>query len=373
MPFALYRMPYSNNIVAELGLKAEQQFSIQASNTTRGFVFSPFNNHGNTKNIYFKTVLAYSSKNKKLEVLTGNSHKQLSNDFLQLLEDNKRVDIASMHIQKRVAGRQPSVNDFLKVARNAIDSIKLKTFEKVVLALRREIKLLKNFDILNLYNTLECKYTSQFVSLVSIPDVGTWIGASPEKLLSYEQGHFETISLAGTKKVNGGSTNWTSKEFDEQRLVTNYIEELLIRGGIHNYTITDTETIKAGNIEHLQTRLNINNLYNPDKVNYLLNNLHPTPAMAGVPKQESLHFIDMQEKFDREYYSGYLGPVNNASLHLYVNIRCMQLLPGYAFLYSGAGITKDSIPEEELEEIELKFKSIQDMLETAAVKIARGA
>ena len=77
-----------------------------------------------------------------------------------------------------------------------------------------------------------------------------------------------------------------------------------------------------------------------------------------------LEFIKEQENFDRAYFSGYLGPVNlSEETHLFVNLRCMQIGREEATLYAGAGVTEDSIPQSEGEEIQLKCDTLIDVLD----------
>jgi isochorismate synthase len=87
----------------------------------------------------------------------------------------------------------------------------------------------------------------------------------------------------------------------------------------------------------------------------MLQLLHPTSAVCGMPKEPALQFILDNEKHSRAFYSGFLGPVNVASeTHIFVNLRCMQIYTDKAVLYAGAGITADSDPQKEWEETELK-------------------
>ena len=91
--------------------------------------------------------------------------------------------------------------------------------------------------------------------------------------------------------------------------------------------------------------------------------LHPTSAVCGLPKEPALQFILENEGFDRSYYSGFLGPVNSATgTHLYVNLRCMELLEKEAILYAGAGITAESNPEKEWQETQHKMQTMRRVL-----------
>ena len=96
----------------------------------------------------------------------------------------------------------------------------------------------------------------------------------------------------------------------------------------------------------------------------MLQLLHPTSAVCGVPLDTSLEFIRKHEGYDRQLYTGYLGPVNFGDrIDIYVNLRCLQLLPEKAVLYSGAGITQDSIAEKEWDETELKLNTLLKVIQ----------
>jgi isochorismate synthase len=72
-----------------------------------------------------------------------------------------------------------------------------------------------------------------------------------------------------------------------------------------------------------------------------------------------MEFLRANEGYDRQFYSGFLGPVNfrNES-HIYVNLRCFQIQHKKAVVYAGAGVTIDSVPENEWEETEMKLDTL---------------
>jgi isochorismate synthase len=96
--------------------------------------------------------------------------------------------------------------------------------------------------------------------------------------------------------------------------------------------------------------------------------LHPTPAVCGLPKEDSKKFIIENENYDRSYYTGYLGELNTRSVNnelssdLYVNLRSMQIENENAYVYIGCGITKDSDPEKEWEESVNKSMTMKRVL-----------
>jgi isochorismate synthase len=79
--------------------------------------------------------------------------------------------------------------------------------------------------------------------------------------------------------------------------------------------------------------------------------------------ENALEFIQKIEKHDREYYTGFLGPVGFTDmLNLYVNLRCLKVYKDCVALYVGAGITSDSVPEEEWQETEIKAETLLSVI-----------
>ena len=251
----------------------------------------------------------------------------------------------------------------------AVDTIAGGALRKVVLSRAVEIQLHEQFHPCELFSNLCRAYPTAFVSLVSLPGVGTWIGATPELLLSVSQNQLTTVALAGTRPVESNdkawSGKWCEKEIVEQAIVSEYIREAFHAQGIHDYQEAETESVRIGALLHLQTKFSLTGLdaRGPKVVENILTALHPTPAVCGVPKTRATDFIQSHEPHDREFYAGYLGPVNlDGASHLYVNLRCLQALEHSAILYAGGGITIDSIPEQEWLETELKLDALLNVM-----------
>src|SRR5699024_6370065 len=88
------------------------------------------------------------------------------------------------------------------------------------------------------------------------PQVGLWLGATPETLLKVTGKTLKTMALAGTKSaMNNPQPEWTAKEMEEQQLVTDFIDERL-RDKVHQLHIGPVENIRAGNLWHLKCDLN---------------------------------------------------------------------------------------------------------------------
>jgi len=241
-----------------------------------------------------------------------------------------------------------------------------KTFEHSNLqkAIYSRIKVFNSIPTSNLVATflkMEASYSNAFCYLFQLPGYGIWIGASPERLLSYQNGIGKTVALAGTQNALNKNTSWGDKEKEEQAFVSSFIKDLLKQFDLKLLNQGKTETIQAGSLQHLKSTFEFS-LSNNNLVQ-LLNALHPTPAVGGYPQKEAIDLILNTEIHHRQYYTGFLGFVNNSNeADLYVNLRCAKITEQQTLAFVGGGITKDSDPLLEWEETENKSKTMSRLI-----------
>ena len=213
-----------------------------------------------------------------------------------------------------------------------------------------------------------CKlYPRLFVALAYTPQSGLWLVTTPELLAEGEGDSWRTIALAGTMRLEGDELRgegehlrWSTKNIEEQRLVGTYIEECL-RPFCDDIVQEGPRTVRAAHLVHLRSDFTFR-IKNNVRVGDLLQALHPTPAVCGLPKEEALRFILANEHTPRRYYSGFMGPL---ALHgvtrLYVSLRCMQITPSCYRLYAGGGLLRDSQEEQEWQETEAKMQNMRTL------------
>jgi isochorismate synthase len=264
--------------------------------------------------------------------------------------------------------------EFTALVRGAIDFIRTTGIAKVVVSRTAALPLPVGFDPAAAFALLCARYPHAFVSLVAIPGIGTWLGATPEVLLTLDDAGLTTMALAGTQRRPNDqpleSVRWGRKETVEQEMVGAYIRGFFASAGAANVQETGPQTVAAGSVVHLQTlfRVDLPEAERLILANRVLNELHPTSAVCGMPKHQALAFILAHEGYDRSFYSGFLGPVHiQGASSLYVNLRCMQLDAAAAHLYAGAGITADSDPAAEWRETALKAETMLAVLTPEAV------
>ena len=268
-----------------------------------------------------------------------------------------------------------SKHTFLQNVEKAIEAISDAEFEKVVISRTREVQFSKAIDIAHTFNKLKQAYPSAFVSASYFPETETvWIGASPELLASVDaDGVFKTMSLAGTQsgisksfiKTMPEEARWSHKEYKEQQLVSDYITDRFTMLGIDAYSIDGPRTIAAGNLLHLRTDFSIPHTSFQSTFLYtkIVNELHPTSAVCGMPKDLALDFILDNEPHERDLYCGFIGLINlNAKTDFFVNLRSMKIKEDTGTIYVGCGITKESVPAMELEETRIKSETLLNVI-----------
>lgn len=256
---------------------------------------------------------------------------------------------------------------FEELVQKGIHAIASGAFQKVVLSRKESIQQ-DNFEFLTVFQKMLSVYQTTFRYCFYHPEIGMWMGATPEQLLKVENSNFKTVSLAGTQKWNSNAQAiWKEKEKQEQQFVTDFIiSELKDEAAL--ITRTEPYTFKAGTIVHLKT--DISGVFKSNfDLGKVIKVLHPTPAVCGLPKENAKNFILANEGYDRKFYAGFLGELNRnfasnqiGDSDLFVNLRCMEIQQNRVHLYVGCGITKDSDPEKEYLETTNKAMTMKQIL-----------
>jgi isochorismate synthase len=366
-PTAIWRLPGARQPVAIADLSGElKKIDVDFDALPAGFIVSPFENF-QPKSTYFiqadiiSTPGAYavSCSQQENRLRLERTFQKLAKSVNTVIENDWFVPSFPKPVQSI------SNYEFRHWVKQALLQIRNTKLKKVVLSRCLELRLPEDFNALGLFEKLCAAYPMSLVSLVALPGIGTWIGASPEPLLCWDDRQFTTVSLAGTRANSKYSPAWSQKERHEQELVSEFIRDCFLKEGIERLEEIGPDTVEVGQLRHLCTtfRVKLTSVQPKEVATRLLRALHPTPAVCGLPKEAALKFIRSTETHPREWYAGFLGPVNfEKQTNLFVNLRCLQLLPESTILYAGSGITKDSVAEEECFETELKLNSLQRFL-----------
>ena len=349
-PFACFRLPGEGCAVHEIGLQHEARAVATTAKELRerehlaGFLMAPFV-------VTTETPMLWIEEEQKeqgasvLELATCDEM-QLESfppvaPIPQALPDSYRVTFARFieHLEEGMA-------------------------EKLVLAHRAELPSIATAQVVGVFDKALTHYPNAFVSLCYTPQSGLWLCATPEMLLRGDGADWQTVALAGTmpRQADGEPSVWSEKNRREHHYVQRFIGELLEQEGIP-YQALDVETTTTGRLQHLQAHfaLQLPEEYAPIT---LAERLHPTPAVCGTPQRVAQRLILEEESAARSYYAGFLGWYEpERRVDLFVQIRCLQLLPEQALrLYAGGGIVRGSSLESEWQEVLHKLSAIHSLI-----------
>ena len=382
--FVFYRLPYKQEytLVMQNDDDPEELYSIDELNGKTGFVIAPFDATETCPILLMRPDIVKSFRlktEKEEEVKVENKEaakvetvetetvetvsKKVSN-FAKAADAEKQ----SCFAKASDAEKRSYVEDF----EDFHDQLAEGRFDKIVLARCSRVTSKTAHEKAEDLFKKACKmYPRLFIALISTAQSGTWLMATPEVLLSGNGCEFKTMALAGTqqappsniiadKPVEG--VEWSQKDREEQQYVSDYIEDVLSEFTDHCHK-KGPYTTMAAQLYHLHTDFTFR-LDDTDLLGDVLDALFPTPAICGIPKEETRQYILANESIERKYYSGFVGPLMpNGDTHLYVSLRCMNIHPGGKFdLYAGGGLLEESIMEKEWDETEAKMQTMKRVI-----------
>ena len=254
---------------------------------------------------------------------------------------------------------QSSQEEYIHQSNRIHQEISSGACDKVVLSRTKTVHYNTDFLFSDFERLCEM-YPSAFVYLVSSSKYGTWIGATPELLLHNSGNRYQTVALAATKKKDD-SSDWTNKEYFEQGVVNEFIIQRLMELGCEEIHSSNLHDYVAGPLKHLRNEIAFD--AKSISLEKLVQSLHPTPAVSGLPQDKAIAVIEKLERHDRALYAGVIGVVNEQSSHLFVNLRSAQVFKNAVCLYVGGGHTEASDPNAEWEETENKAKTLLNILQ----------
>lgn len=384
LPLALWRMPAQKEQHLLIDLSGEASpVHPKVETLPSGFLFTPYaadltapEAAAQKQSLLLNADLYFTTANNDQPRLAhdlSSAQKELAKKINapSEAESDDSGDALNFFINSSAGGGSASKEDYCRLVERAVKEIEADHLQKLVCGRSKRLPLPEKFQPIRFFRLLCEAYPHAFVSFVSIPDVGSWIGATPEVLISINADKvFKTMALAGTQPKSAAlkpaDAAWRQKEIEEQALVSRYIINCFKKIRLREFDEIGPRTVVAGNLMHLRSDFKVENWIEefPRLGSQMLGLLHPTSAVCGMPRSLARDFLAAHEELDRQFFAGFLGPVNlQKETSLFVNLRCMQLLEKEAVLYAGAGITADSDPEREWLETEEKIKTLSALLE----------
>ncbi|RLM53658.1 isochorismate synthase [Halobellus sp. Atlit-31R] len=277
-----------------------------------------------------------------------------------------------------VSGRRRTTarDDWTEGVEAAVSRINSGDLEKVVLAQALDVDLETELSLPDVLPRLAEKYPDCYHFLIEPEPAdaraqSSFFGAAPERLVSVRGRTVETDALAGTtgRGETPAEDEWLAQELarDEK----NAHEHDLVAETIETQLAPFAASVSPGprrikrlaTVQHLWTPITAT-LDRDEHVLSLVEALHPTPAVGGLPPEAALDTIRETEPFDRGWYAAPVGWIDAAGYGTFaVALRSAVAQGDVATLFAGVGIVPDSDPDREWDEVQLKYRPILDELE----------
>jgi len=265
------------------------------------------------------------------------------------------------------------------VVRGVLGGIAAGGLQKVVIARGVEIESPRPVDPRALLHVIAEANPRAYRYLLRPAEGAAFLGASPERLVSLRGGAVESDAVAGTVRLevpdrsdataasNAAAVQsllHSEKDRREHAPVVRHIVDALAPL-CTVVTASDPAAQVHRRLAHLRTV--VRGLAKPGThVLDLVERLHPTPAVAGAPRDRALAFLREHEPVDRGWYAGVVGWMDDAGNgDFVVGIRSAFLEGTRTLLFAGAGIVAGSDPDAEWEETELKLSMMREAIANA--------
>ncbi len=320
-----------------------------------------------TSYIFFPT-LHLVWENGKIRVIgeKGRSPEKL----LEALLQEKKGELNRIKEGKTMQFKDvPREEQWKDIVKKAIKEIHDGKYEKIVLSRAKTAPIPQSIriDLGQTILSLHHNYRECLTFLIALSEGKAFFGSTPEILGKKTGDYFQTMALAGTVPVSEGEEHArallleTKKLSEEHKIVVRSITEQL-RDFSEKQTVSPSEILRLKNVFHLHTPIHAT--LKPNIPWYrLIEALHPTPAVGGRPKEVAIRSIRSIEQWERGWYTGLLGWIDDQNnFDLRVALRCGLVNQDKIWVFAGAGIVDASDPSAEWQETESKFQPVLNSL-----------
>ena len=264
----------------------------------------------------------------------------------------------------------PAVSRWAASVADAVDVIESGAIDKVVLARSVVVRSDGPPAILRMFRELVASYPQCYNFAWKSGDA-VFMGASPELLASVDGSNLRSNPLAGSAPRGEGTSDdraigtkllESPKDRREHTLVVESMREQLSSLTIKLWISAEPSLKKMATVQHLSTE--ITGVLDPGiGVLDVIETVHPTPAVGGVPAKAAIDLIAQLETIERGWYTGGVGWVDGSGDGaVALGLRCGLIKGNTTHLFAGAGIVSGSEPDDELRETRLKLTPLLRLL-----------
>ncbi|MCJ8009498.1 isochorismate synthase MenF [Lederbergia wuyishanensis] len=310
-----------------------------------------------TENQTYLTINAFSNNTVSAESLREEANKLVQ----QLKNDEKLLKENPIKIKNSI---EIAPDKWIRSVDEIVNILKTTDTKKVVFARKLLLEFEESAQPSYIIKKLLEQQPDSFVFALEVGDY-CFLGASPERLIKKIDHDVLSTCLAGSigrgkdiieDQKLGEMLLHDHKNLFEHELVVSMIEDALRPYCTDINIPAEPVLMKMPDIQHLYTP--VRGKANEDfSILNVVENLHPTPALGGVPTKAALSIIREKEHMDRGFYAGPIGWTDyKGNGEFAVGIRSGLINRDKAYLYAGCGLVSDSVSEEELKETRIKFQ-----------------
>ena len=250
---------------------------------------------------------------------------------------------------------------------DALAAIARGEISKVVLARTMDVVTGARIDPVEVVRHLRDQNRGSHVFLFEPADGRPLVGAAPETVASRSGGVVHATAVGGT--VARGETPeeqealaarllGSEKDAAEHRIA---LDDMMARLGALSDDVeaeAEPHVLTLARIQHLETRIRAR-VPRGTSVLRVLEALHPTPAVCGLPRERALEFLGRAERFARGWYAGPVGWFDAGGDGVFAPaLRCAVAHRDRWRLFAGAGLVAGSDPAFEWDETTIKFEPV---------------
>ena len=199
------------------------------------------------------------------------------------------------------------------------------------------------------------------------------MGSSPETQIRLKDGTASIHPIAGTVRKSGNAAEDKrstealvndEKENAEHTMLVDLARNDLSKYCRNVHIASYKEVQHFSHVIHLVSKV-IGQSENTDALN-LFSGTFPAGTLSGTPKPRALELIQKYEGNSRDYYGGAIGFLGcDGNINLAIVIRSIFSKNNQLHYRAGAGVVLDSVPENELQEVNNKLGAIRRAVKAA--------
>jgi anthranilate synthase component 1 len=322
----------------------------------------------------YRFILAFNHFNHELYIIK-NEVEGCEFDKVSMEDIEGIIKFNPLHLDNFSAEKEKtsnvSDNEYLEMVEKGKQSCYRGDVFQIVLSRKFQQKF--RGDDFNVYRSLRSINPSPYCFYFDFGDFRL-MGSSPESQLVIKNNKVTIHPIAGTFRRSGDDIKDAAlaqklsddpKENAEHIMLVDLARNDLSRGGKNTKVEVYREVQYFSHVIHLVSKVTSEIDNTSDKIKIIADTF-PAGTLSGAPKYKAMQLIDAYENCSRGFYGGAIGHLDfNGDFNHAIMIRSFLSKDDTLTFQAGAGVVADSVPENELQEVENKLAALNKAIELA--------